>query len=94
MLLENWAIFASSLILSVYFLLLGLLQSAVAISPSLFLFFFFFFELFKMAFSFSLCSDRLTPVMLALSLPSVLQNSYKDEFGRVNVFNRNVVNRS
>lgn len=92
MLLENWVIFTSSIILSFYFLLLGLLQCAVAISPSLFCFF--FFELFKMALSFSLCSDRLTPVMLALSLPSVLHNSCKDEFGRVNVFNRNAVNRS
>lgn len=58
MLLENWVIFTSSIILSFYFLLLGLLQCAVAISPSLFCFF--FFELFKMALSFSLCSDRLT----------------------------------
>lgn len=47
-----------------------------------------------MALSFNLCSDRLSPDVLALFLPLVLQNFCKDEFVRVNVFNRNVVNRS
>jgi len=91
-LLENWAILLSPLFSLFTFCCFVFSSLESAISPSLFLCFFFFFELFKMALSFSLCSDQLTPVILELflSLPLVLQNFCKDEFVRVNVFNRNV----
>lgn len=75
MLLENWAIFTSSLFLSAYFLLLGSFLNCLKwLCPLVYIF-------------------RMTHTSHVGSITAVLQNSCKDEFGRMNVFNINVVNR-